>query len=94
MILLTIKNKPGIEAVNWLDLSHFGRYSQGMDIENYIAKKGLNYSKFANMIGVDAKTIARYAHGDRIPTRQIMSAIFAATDGTVRPEDFYDLPNV
>tara|TARA_Y100001951_G_C11119965_1_gene172228 strand:- start:46 stop:246 length:201 start_codon:yes stop_codon:yes gene_type:complete len=66
-----------------------------MNLERYIVLNGLNYSKFADKLGlVDARSIARYAGSERIPNRQVMSAIYALTEGVVTPNDFYELPHL
>lgn len=50
----------------------------------------------AERIGLDprtgARTIHRYEACQQIPGRAHMARIFDATNGEVRPDDFYDLP--
>ena len=66
-----------------------------MNLERYIDLNGLNYSQFADQLGlVDARSIARYARNERIPNRQTMSAIYKLTEGDVEPNDFYKLPRL
>lgn len=36
--------------------------------------------------------IGKWARGDRIPRRQMLAQISAATDGQVSPAAFYELP--
>jgi transcriptional regulator with XRE-family HTH domain len=65
-----------------------------MKLDTYIRSNNLTYAKFANILGHDAKTIYRYAKGERMPLPAIMTSIYKATNGLVRPDDFHELPNL
>lgn len=70
-------------------------YILSMNLERYIDMNGLNYSQFANILGmVDPRSVARYARKERIPSKHVMSAIYVVTEGIVTPNDFYELPNL
>ena len=76
-------------------MAELGGYCAQMKLDTYIQSNGLNYSKFANILGTgDGKTVSRYARGERIPRREVMAAIYMVTDGVVTANDFYDLPSV
>jgi transcriptional regulator with XRE-family HTH domain len=45
----------------------------------------------AAQVGVDRSMISRVRRGKRLPSHQLMQAIAEATNGAVRPDDFFDL---
>ena len=51
----------------------------------------MSYTQFANILGVSAKTIQRYAAENRVPRGDVMALIVQATGGAVMPNDFYDV---
>lgn len=60
-----------------------------MTLEQYLIKKKISSSKFAEMIDVSRMTVDRYVTGDRIPKKDVMLKIKKATHGKVQPNDFY-----
>jgi|TARA_R100000008_G_scaffold67408_1_gene44459 transcriptional regulator with XRE-family HTH domain len=65
-----------------------------MDLQSYMATKGLSEKQFAQRIGVKQGTVSRYATRDRVPHPKIMADIYSATGGAVEPNDFYELPRL
>lgn len=64
-----------------------------MQLRDYLLSANETYAGFARRIGVsNAKVVARYAKGERIPDRLVMPRIVAATAGAVQPNDFFDAP--
>lgn len=62
-----------------------------MNLANYLARHGLSYREFARRIGTPhARTVERYAKGQRVPAGRMMAAIAEATEGAVQPKDFVD----
>ena len=59
----------------------------------YLEQQKLTYSAFARKIGVSPQAVRRYVTGERRPSADIMTAIAQATDGEVRPNDFFDSPS-
>ena len=57
---------------------------------HYLVARALSMEEFAAELGVTTRTVSRYIHGERVPTRAVMARIVTATAGAVRPEDFYD----
>ena len=65
-----------------------------MRLSRYIKKNDLSFAKFADLIEVEPRSVARYAQGTRIPAPKVMEAIYTATEGVVTPNDFHDLPDL
>lgn len=63
-------------------------------LKTYLAEKKLSVSDLAAGIGVPHPTASRYVNGIRIPRKREMAAIYMFTAGEVRPDDFYDLPDL
>ena len=61
-----------------------------MRLADYLTEKGLTLTAFAGEIGVSVEAVRRYSEGARIPSRDIMPRIEKATDGKVRPNDFFE----
>lgn len=64
-----------------------------MNLASYLEKNESSGNAFAARIGVPAITVQRYLKG-RLPTKEIVIAIYVATDGEVTPNDFYPLPDI
>ena len=62
-----------------------------MNLKQYIDENQMSYTQFANILGVSAKTIQRYAAENRVPRGDVMALIVQATGGAVMPNDFYDV---
>jgi transcriptional regulator with XRE-family HTH domain len=62
-----------------------------MKLKDYIDKHDLSLTDFAAKIGVGYYTLQRYVAGTRFPGPAEFAAIYKATNGTVQPNDFYDL---
>lgn len=60
-----------------------------MKLVAWLAQHGVSQAAFAETIGSSQPQVARFAAGTRIPNRETMLRIVAATDGAVRPDDFY-----
>tara|TARA_B100001057_G_scaffold462050_1_gene514635 strand:+ start:329 stop:535 length:207 start_codon:yes stop_codon:yes gene_type:complete len=52
-----------------------------------------DFVSLANEKGYDISThaIAKWCQGQRIPRKEEMECIYKVTDGTVQPNDFYNL---
>ena len=62
-----------------------------MRLHEYLKSEDIRPDRFADHIGVSRQAVDRYLHGQRIPEPNVMREIFHATNGKVRPDDFYDL---
>lgn len=61
-----------------------------MTLADYLDHHKLTYAAFAAQIDVrHPRTVERYAKGQRIPDRNVMPRIVAATEGQVTPNDFH-----
>ncbi|RVT95222.1 XRE family transcriptional regulator [Rhodovarius crocodyli] len=64
-----------------------------MTLDEYRAREGLSYEALAERLGFAgpnaARTVHRYAGGERIPRPDAMRRIMEATGGKVTPTDFY-----
>ena len=77
-----------------VDEGQCGPVCRGMTLDQYIKSENTTYAKFAGLVGHDAKTIYRYARGERMPQPEIMTKIYITTKGRVRPDDFHELPDL
>ena len=63
-----------------------------MLLRDFLTAHRLTYENFARVLGVsNARTVQRYASGERIPRPAVMARIREATGGVVTASDFYDL---
>ena len=60
-----------------------------MKLRDWLSSNEIDGGSFARTIGVTRAAVNYYVHGQRYPRPDIMQRITAATDGQVRPEDFY-----
>ena len=67
-----------------------------MNLDQYRRKQGLSLDQLAAKLGIEgvnpARTVQRYAAGERIPDRAMIRHIAAVTRGQVTAEDFPDRP--
>lgn len=61
-----------------------------MKLRDWMTRHNISEARLAGSLGTSQATVNRYARGERIPRPNIMARIIAATDGAVRPADFYD----
>ncbi len=60
-----------------------------MKLRAYLDQKRLKLREFAAMTGLTASTISRLAAGKQAPSLDVAERIHRATNGRVKPEDFY-----
>lgn len=60
-----------------------------MTLADYLQTNELTDTAFAARLGVQQSTIHRIKKCGQIPSPVLMAAIFAETNGLVRPDDFY-----
>lgn len=65
-----------------------------MKLGDWRREKGLTQQDVADAIECVLPTVARYEAGSRVPEQDAMRRIFVFTRGAVRPDDFYDLPDL
>ncbi len=64
-----------------------------MTLAEYIDQTGETHEQLATKIGeCSVSGLRKWLRGERIPQKEVMERIFVATDGKVRPDDFYDIP--
>lgn len=63
-----------------------------MKLDDYLSRNAIPGKTFAQTIGTTPVNVSRYRNGKLKPPEDIMRRIFAATNGLVTPNDFYDLP--
>lgn len=64
-----------------------------MKLSEYIKLDGNTATALAEKAGVSVSSITRAAKGDIYPSADLMRLIIEHTDGAVRPDDFFDLPD-
>ena len=62
-----------------------------MKLATYLKANAIRPAAFAELLGVDTSTVYRLKADGQIPAPDLMRKIVAATDGAVRPDDFYGL---
>lgn len=60
-----------------------------MKLAAYLAKKKMSQTDFAVAAKISAPMVCRYISGERLPSSKTMKLILAATNGVVKPNDFY-----
>jgi Helix-turn-helix len=60
-----------------------------MQLRAYLDDRKITIPAFAAAIGVSVQAVHRYVAGDRVPRKEVMARIKAATDGKVQPNDFH-----
>ena len=64
-----------------------------MKLDSYLAAHAITQQRFAELIGCEQPTVARFLKG-RIPSPDLMVRITKATAGAVTPNDFFDVDQV
>lgn len=62
-----------------------------MTLKEWLALEGLTPAQFASTIGRTSEAVRRYANGDRIPDKETMPLIAAATGNAVTANDFFGI---
>lgn len=66
-----------------------------MTLRDYLIREKLNYAAFAERINAGhARTVERYAKGQRMPDGTMMLRIVEATGSEVTPNDFFGVEPV
>ncbi len=60
-----------------------------MQLAEYLNDKGILYPEFAKMVETTPSHISNIVQGKKTPSKNLMEKIFNATDGAVRPDDFF-----
>jgi transcriptional regulator with XRE-family HTH domain len=61
-----------------------------MNLRSHLDKQKTSPAAFAEAIGVSVTALYRYIDGSRLPRRDVMARIAAATGGAVQPNDFFN----
>jgi transcriptional regulator with XRE-family HTH domain len=61
-----------------------------MTLSEYLKAKKISQAKFAYKCNLSRATICRILDGSRYPSPETMRRIFLASDGEVRPNDFFN----
>ncbi len=62
-----------------------------MKLKTYLTQNNLTEAEFGEKAGLSQAAVNRYCAGKRIPDKDAMPAIIAATGGAVQPNDFFDI---
>uniref|UniRef100_UPI0035CBD0E0 helix-turn-helix domain-containing protein n=1 Tax=uncultured Sphingomonas sp. TaxID=158754 RepID=UPI0035CBD0E0 len=62
-----------------------------MKLDVYLKKHGITQRAFADLLGCEQPTVARFASGQRVPSPDLMRLIAEHTAGQVTPNDFFDI---
>lgn len=61
-----------------------------MNLKQYLQSEGLTQAAFAKRVNLPQATVNRYVSGARFPDRKNIMLIEAATNGAVKPADWYE----
>ncbi len=64
----------------------------GMKLSSFLEKSGMSYAEFGTVVGASSEAVRLWVLGHRVPNRESMKAVVAATNGAVEPNDFFDAP--
>lgn len=62
-----------------------------MKLADYLIRTSTSRLDFAKRIGVSKEAVRRYVAGERIPEKETMEKIAAATDNNVTANDFFGI---
>lgn len=60
-----------------------------MTLERYLTQNKITSERFARRIRLSLSSVNKYRIGERMPRPDIVERIRRATNGRVRPEDWY-----
>jgi len=61
-----------------------------MTLNDYIIKKGISQARMARRCGLSRSAVCLLISGKRFPTPETMRQISLATNGEVKPNDFFN----
>lgn len=61
-----------------------------MTLSEYLKAKKISQAKFARRCNLSRAAICRLVDGNRYPSAETMRRIFLATEGQVKPNDFFN----
>jgi predicted transcriptional regulator len=61
-----------------------------MNLKTFLDTENIRPATFAESVGVTTQALYRYISGDRLPRRDVMDRIIAATAHRVQPNDFFE----
>lgn len=62
-----------------------------MTLDTYLTEHEITEASFAGLVGATQSTINRMRRQNQIPNRELMMAIYNATNGMVRADDFFGI---
>jgi len=78
----------------WPNILETGDRRPQTKLGTWLKANGIARSEFALALGCSHVAVTRYVLGDRFPERDILIAIYVATNGEITPNDFVDLPDL
>lgn len=65
-----------------------------MKLGDWRRREAMTQPDLAIALDVTLSSVARYETGTRMPEPDVMRRVYVVTDGSVQPNDFYDLPDL
>lgn len=65
-----------------------------MHLSTYLCVNEITQTQLAKACGVSVNSANRWVNGQHVPAPEMMVRIYVWTNGQVRPDDFYDLPDL
>ncbi len=62
-----------------------------MKLSKFLKERDLTCGEFGDQVGATAEAVRLWASDQRIPKKEFMEKIAAATDGTVLANDFFNV---
>lgn len=57
-------------------------------------RRGLTQLQLSDALATTLSSVCRYENGTRIPEPEMMRKIYVFTEGSISPDNFYDLPEL
>jgi len=61
-----------------------------MKLDVYLKQKGISQARLARRLGMSRSAVCLLVSGKRFPSPETMRRVLLATEGEVKPNDFYD----
>lgn len=65
-----------------------------MHLSTYLCVNDITQTQLARACGVSVNSANRWVNRQHVPAPEMMIRIYVWTNGQVRPDDFYDLPDL
>lgn len=65
-----------------------------MKIHEHLAVEKMSAARWGRLMGLSRQQACRAARGEAIPRKEVIISTYVWSRGAVRPDDWYDLPDL